>query len=55
MTKDMTDSLKMMSTSAGVVVLSWWTYLPDVVRFLILVANLVYITMKIWSEFSKNK
>jgi hypothetical protein len=48
------DSLKIMGASSSAVLLSWWAYLPDVITVSILIANLVYVLVKIRSEWIKS-
>tara|TARA_Y100001973_G_C5184586_1_gene326981 strand:+ start:1588 stop:1746 length:159 start_codon:yes stop_codon:yes gene_type:complete len=50
----MDDSLKVISTSSGAVLLSIWAYLPDALTVSILVANLIYVLVKIRSEWRKS-
>ena len=50
----MEDSLKIMGASSGAVLLSWWAYLPNALTIGILMANLVYVLVKIRSEWIKS-
>tara|TARA_Y100001963_G_scaffold158759_1_gene259595 strand:- start:5371 stop:5517 length:147 start_codon:yes stop_codon:yes gene_type:complete len=47
----MEDTLKTVGTSTGTLAVNWWQLVPDVLGVILIVANIVYVGMKIYKLY----
>tara|TARA_Y100001973_G_scaffold49350_1_gene73438 strand:+ start:101 stop:247 length:147 start_codon:yes stop_codon:yes gene_type:complete len=47
----MEDTLKTVGTSTGTLAVNWWQLVPDVLGLILIIANIVYVGMKIYKLY----
>ena len=47
----MEDTLKTAGTSTGTLAVNWWQLVPDVIGLILIIANIVYVGMKIYKLY----
>ena len=47
----MEDTLKTVGTSTGTLAVNWWQLVPDVLGVVLIIANIVYVGMKIYKLY----
>ena len=44
----MEDTLKTLGTSTGTLVVNWWQLVPEVLGAILIIANIIYVGIKIY-------
>tara|TARA_E500000305_G_C3982013_1_gene217392 strand:- start:213 stop:359 length:147 start_codon:yes stop_codon:yes gene_type:complete len=44
----MEDTLKTVGTSTGTLAVNWWQLVPEVLGVMLIVANIIYVSVKIY-------
>ena len=47
----MEDTLKTVGTSTGTLAVNWWQLVPEVLGVVLIVANIIYVGMKIYKLY----
>ena len=47
----MADTLKTLGTSTGTLAVNWWQLVPDVLGLILIIANIVYVGIKIYKLY----
>ena len=49
----MGDTLKTVGTSTGTLAINWWQLVPEVLGVILIAANIIYVSMKIYKLYNK--
>ncbi len=49
----MEDTLKTLGTSSGTLAVTWWQLVPEVLGVILIIANIVYVGMKVYKLYNK--